>query len=42
MHDYKHPYIDTSEPPLTWGDVIGSIGVFVIVASLVILAKVLA
>jgi hypothetical protein len=42
MHDYKHPYFNTSEPQLTWGDVIGSIGVFVIVASLVILAKVLA
>ncbi len=40
MQDYK--YQDDAEPPLTWSDVFGSVGVFAIVASLVILAKVLA
>lgn len=37
MRDYK--YLDEAEQPLTWADVLGSVGVFAIVAMLVILAK---
>lgn len=39
MMDYK--YLENAEDPLSWWDVIGSVGVFAIVASLVVLAKVL-
>lgn len=39
MRDFK--CLDDAEPPLTWWDVIGSVGVFAIVAELVIIARVL-
>ncbi len=40
MQDFK--YLDEAEPPLSWWDVLGSVGVFATVAMLVIIVKLLA
>lgn len=40
MQDFK--CLDEAEPPLSWWDVLGSVGVFAFVAMLVIIAKLLA
>lgn len=40
MQDFK--YLDDIEQPLSWWDVLGSVGVFASVAMLVIIAKLLA